>query len=352
MSGIADSALLSQESGSGLNATHEATVSPVRRKSRVSFAGIDEKDRSGDEKSPEKRVGCASENLPPSPCRGRRSTQSLGLRLSLGSTDALADGDDAFPVRAVLPSSPPDSPGRMRQFWRVMKQREEELESKQRQLEEFEKDAFELKEALEQQAFELKEEKREQRRSRRFLAKKMSELEARELRAAKQEERRFSASTSESSALERTPCPSSIDSSPQGFLKFEELLDCARQSEDITTAAAADPPEQETLRPRTTSLWGLCCLAVDSNLCFSRRSSRLPRRKRASGSTCCQVCGKHVGYIAGIRGFGFRQRRHVARCVAKASAEMLEDDAGSILNDGEYLVAGNEDGYQVAKQCI
>jgi hypothetical protein len=41
-------------------------------------------------------------------------------------------------------------------------------------------------------------------------------------------------------------------------------------------------------------------------------------RKNHSPRTTCQVCGKQLGYIAGIRGFGFREARHTARCVAQA----------------------------------
>lgn len=36
----------------------------------------------------------------------------------------------------------------------------------------------------------------------------------------------------------------------------------------------------------------------------------------------CPVCGKQLGYIAGLRGFGFRDRRHAARCLARAGAAM------------------------------
>lgn len=100
-----------------------------------------------------------------------------------------------------LPSSPPDSPGRYRQIWTCIKQRQEELENKQRELEEWD--------------FELQEKERQHRESRLFLARKMSELEARELRAAKEEERRLS----RYSALSGSPAPSADKMTPPSSSK-------------------------------------------------------------------------------------------------------------------------------------
>jgi len=134
----------------------------------------------------------ANEDLPASPCRAqRRLSCAKGERLSIASV-ALSGGSS---IATTLPSTPPDSPGRYRQVWLCLKQREEELEEKQQQLEEWD--------------FELQEEKRQHRESRLFLARKMSELEARELRAAKEEERRLSRvstrSGSQATSLDRTP---------------------------------------------------------------------------------------------------------------------------------------------------
>lgn len=216
----------------------------------MSFASMEEKDCPS---SPDKCADGASEELPPSPCRGkRRSTYSFGLHSqSLGCEDTPVDGSDGLEAKAGMPSSPPDSPGRLRQFWACMKQRQEELENKQRHLEEWD--------------FELKEEKRQQRESRLFLARKMSELEAKELRASKREERRLSAlSGTPASSMERTPPSSSkplspsSGMSPERFQSFAELIDTAAQTEETTAGAAAAPAEQERCRPhpcrRATSL--------------------------------------------------------------------------------------------------
>jgi hypothetical protein len=113
-----------------------------------------------------------------------------------------------------LPSSPPDSPGRYRQVWTVMKQREEELEDKHRQLEEWD--------------FDLQEEKRQHRESRLFLARKMSELEARELRAAKEEERRLS----RNSTLSGSPTPSMEKMTPPSSCKTRSPKSLGTLSED------------------------------------------------------------------------------------------------------------------------
>jgi len=121
-----------------------------------------------------------------------------------------------------------------------LKQWEEELEGKQRSLEEWD--------------FELKEEKRQHRESRLFLARKMSELEARELRAAKEEERRLSGlSGTPASSGDRTPPSSSKKSrtplrgSPPGGLKPspEELVDHATQTEEMTAALGAEAAQQD-----------------------------------------------------------------------------------------------------------
>jgi len=154
---------------------------PKRRLSRVSFASACE---TKDSTSPESDGGSPEKELPPSPCRGRRNSRSrysFGARMSLGSAEGVADAADACEVVLGLPNTPPQSPRKLKEAWSALKQFEEELESKQRHLEEWD--------------FELKEEQRQHRESRRILARKMSELEARELRAAKHEERRLSATS-------------------------------------------------------------------------------------------------------------------------------------------------------------
>merc|ERR1719199_68264 len=98
----ASSALLSRPSGSGLKATHVGKVSldaPRRSTSRVSFASMEEKDCPS---SPDKCADGASEELPPSPCRGkRRSTYSFGLHSqSLGCEDTPVDGSDGLEAKA------------------------------------------------------------------------------------------------------------------------------------------------------------------------------------------------------------------------------------------------------------
>merc|ERR1719478_1487460 len=149
--------------------------------------------------------------------------------------DACSDAADGCEAPAAPPSSPPQSPGRFREAWAGLKQWEEELEGKQRNLEEWD--------------FELQEEKRQHRESRLFLARKMSELEARELRAAKQEERRLSAlsgtPTSSVDMFERTPPSSSkklqtpLRDMPCRTLEPSlELVDNGVQTEEIMEAPA------------------------------------------------------------------------------------------------------------------
>jgi len=166
--------------------TSSNSSSPIRRRvSRVSFASSVE---SIDDKGVETTVE-ETQDLPPSPSRGRsnRSTYSFGLRLSLGGDDTASETAEA----PATPTSPPQSPGQLKDAWAYLKRREEDMESKQRELEEWD--------------FELKEEKRQHRESRLFLARKMSELEAREHRAACGERRLSTLSGTTASSVEWTP---------------------------------------------------------------------------------------------------------------------------------------------------
>lgn len=79
----------------------------------------------------------------------------------------------------------------MKDAWAFLKRREEDMEAKQRELEEWD--------------FELKEEKQEHREKRIFLARKMSELEAREHRAACDERRLSALSGTPASSVDWTP---------------------------------------------------------------------------------------------------------------------------------------------------
>jgi len=54
----------------------------------------------------------------------------------------------------------------------------------------------------------------------------------------------------------------------------------------------------------------------------------------------CSDCGKQLGYIAGIRGLGFRERRHAARCkLAGASTEMSAAEAALVKKAAEKVEA-------------
>jgi len=200
--------------------------SPNRRRlSRVSFASsVDSIDDKGSE--------VAIEDLPPSPSRGQRSlrsTYSFGLRLSLGGDDTASETAEA----PSTPCSPPLSPGQLKDAWSYLKRREEDMESKQRELEEWD--------------FELKEEKRQNRESRLFLARKMSELEAREHRAACDERRLSNLSGTAASSVDWTPprTPPSgtrLRTPPRGTPEQRRLsgasTESATQTEQTEEAAA------------------------------------------------------------------------------------------------------------------
>lgn len=182
---------------------------------------------------------------------------SFGLRMSLGREDGPCDSADADEDAAASPNGFPESPERLRESWACLNQREEEFEAKQRHLEEWD--------------FELKEEKRQHRESRLFLARKMSDLEARELRAARDDERRHSgiSGTPASSDGARTPPSSSKNlrenlrgTPPRGLKAFPELAHNTTQTEEQMAALSEQNPCRRHRCRRLGILIGVVLLKV------------------------------------------------------------------------------------------
>lgn len=118
---------------------------------------------------------------------------------------------------------------------------------------------------LEEMDFDLKEEKKQHRESRLFLARKMSELEARELRSAKERERLSLLSTPCSSA-DRTPASSRRSSiTPSRGTPTQLLNSPTQELEELVHAevqTAAPHPIEEASSWRRSCRPSFLCIAV------------------------------------------------------------------------------------------
>jgi len=52
----------------------------------------------------------------------------------------------------------------------------------------------------------------------------------------------------------------------------------------------------------------------------------------------CSDCGKQLGYVAGLRGFGLRERRHAARCLARAGTALASVESFIRMNSSPTLL--------------
>jgi len=66
---------------------------------------------------------------------------------------------------------------------------------------------------------------------------------------------------------------------------------------------------------------------------FPDCSTMAPAMREAS---TCETCGKRMGFIGGLRGFGLRERMHPRRCLARAQREA--DRAGNVKSDAAEVL--------------